>query len=358
MNTNAVLDKLSRSQNIYGALEVIAECTDLAVNLDSFRFYKDVNDSAKLRMLAQESKTVEDFVRLLKTTDSDLARAVDLVPQGNSSNKVRDGEVREENPGTGNRRSPSRYSSLGYFMDTCRGQSDVARHEALDELAIVMNKRTTNNVIVCAPPGVGKTHLVESYASSNKCQFEVFYLDLPRVIAGTKYRGELESKMVTILTASIDEEFAIFVDEIHTLALTKSAEGGVNLLDILKPYLLQPSFRMIGATTPDEVDHLLADNAFARRFTFMRLEELTDEQLCGIYAEFTNGSCLEAAFGSKFWDVKARLDAALPQKNYPDKLLDYLEYAESFVETLGIYKHEPEAAISITMDRYLKNRFT
>ncbi|MFE4198398.1 AAA family ATPase [Paenarthrobacter sp. NPDC056912] len=357
MTTEPVIEQLAASPNIYGALEIVGQHPEYQVRLDAFGFYKNVNDRAKLHMLVDQSRTLADFVRVLRASDSDLSRAITLTPDSNVQGSENVTPAVQDEPRRRNGPTTSRYSSLGFFLGANLSSSDTNRHDELDELAIILNKRTVNNVILCAPPGVGKTHLVESFAVSDICQVDIFLLDLPRIIAGTKYRGELESKLIAIIEASISEKFILFVDEIHTLATTRNAEGGVNLLDILKPYLVRTDFRMIGATTPEEVHSLRQDAAFSRRFAFLRLEDLTRSQQYAIFKNFLSNSRLGNEVEGSFDEIVTHLDSMLPDRNYPEKLIDYLEYAESFQTTLGPSRLAAGDLVSTSMNRFLRNRF-
>ncbi|WP_312099781.1 AAA family ATPase [Corynebacterium dentalis] len=359
---NKDLELLRESRNIYHALAVISQQTDHGIDLTGFSYYESVDDQIKLNQILNDCDSIDGFLLSLRESDSDLARAITSVRQKQDAKLESFGGTSHSRQQAPNQSAPnqSRYSALGYFLDGIKKDHSYERKDAIQELAVILNKRTTNNVILCAKPGVGKTHLVEAFAATQDCRFPIFYLDLPRIIAATKYRGELETKLVTIFSAAIKENFILFVDEVHTLATTGAAEGGVALLDILKPYLLNPDFRMIGATTPTELGSLVQDSAFSRRFSFMRLPDLNVSQVRAIYQGFLLASDLETVLGMEdFEPMLSRLNTELPERNYPDKMLDFLEYAESLLKTLGRDSVTSVSGfLSGSLDRYLSNRFT
>ena len=159
----------------------------------------------------------------------------------------------------------------------------IGRDEEVQRMMQILIRKTKNNPILIGEPGTGKTAIVEGLAQSivNKevplslQSMRVISLDMSRLIAGAKYRGEFEDR----LKAVIDEvkessNIILFVDEIHTIIGAGAAEGGNDAANILKPALARGELRTIGATTLKEYrKYFEKDTALQRRFQPVKVEE-------------------------------------------------------------------------------------
>ena len=163
------------------------------------------------------------------------------------------------------------------------------REKELLQLQRILIRKEKNNPLIIGEPGVGKTALVEGLAlqiqkrTTNELfhHFRIVELSLTRLLAGTNYRGDLESRLDTIIQeASADPRLILFIDEIHTLVRAGSVQGGsLDAANILKPPLARGQLRIIGATTPGETEKFLhIDKAFERRFDPLILNETTPSE--------------------------------------------------------------------------------
>src|SRR5271157_2963418 len=124
----------------------------------------------------------------------------------------------------------------------------IGRDYELERVVQILCRRTKNNPVLIGEPGVGKTAIVEGLAHKR-----ILALDLSLIVAGTKYRGQFEERLKTIMKELMENQNAIiFIDELHTLVGAGSAEGSLDAANILKPALSRGEIQCIGATTPAE----------------------------------------------------------------------------------------------------------
>jgi ATP-dependent Clp protease ATP-binding subunit ClpC len=170
-----------------------------------------------------------------------------------------------------------------------RGEFDPLydRDKELDQLIKILSRRKKNNPIIVGEAGVGKTALVEGLAQkiaegnvpTSLLNTKIFSLDVPSIIANSKLRGDVEEKVIAIIKeVSESSNTIVFIDEIHNILASGAPGGGIDIASILKPALLKDSFRCIGATTVEEYSQYFEeDNALARRFQHIMLEEPSEE---------------------------------------------------------------------------------
>lgn len=152
----------------------------------------------------------------------------------------------------------------------------VGRSQQIKRMITILGRRTKNNPVLIGEPGVGKTAIVEGLAQQIIAEEvpdylidkRVIMLDLSSMVAGTKYRGEFESRIKKLVEElSKDDSAIVFVDELHILVGAGSAEGAMDAANMLKPALARGKLRLIGATTLDEYQkHIEKDAALERRF--------------------------------------------------------------------------------------------
>ncbi len=221
----------------------------------------------------------------------------------------------------------------------------VGRDDELDRVVQVLCRRTRNNPVLIGEPGVGKTAIVEGLANKivqgdvpvYLAEKRVLALDISLIVAGTKYRGQFEERLKTIMRELTETpNIVIFIDELHTLVGAGSAEGSLDAANILKPALSRGEIQCIGATTPAEYrKHIEKDRALERRFQAVKVaspsEEETVEILRGVkerYEKFHNVLYLDDAIEAAVYQSSRYI----PDRFLPDKAIDLMDEAGSRVK--------------------------
>ena len=224
----------------------------------------------------------------------------------------------------------------------------VGREEEMYRLMQVLSRRTKNNPCLVGEPGVGKTAIIEGLAQriasgvvpEKMKDKRIYTLDLPGLIAGSKYRGEFEERMKGLISeVESNGNVILFLDEIHTMIGAGGAEGAIDASSILKPSLARGELQLIGATTIAEYrKYIEKDAALERRFQPVSVEEPTKEQCLAILGG------LKEKYESHHKVVieKKALEAAvqmseryITDRNLPDKAIDVLDEACSKVSLRG-----------------------
>ena len=159
-----------------------------------------------------------------------------------------------------------------------KGELDpvIGRQHEIERVLQVLSRRKKNNPVLIGEPGVGKTAIVEGLAQkivANEVPAtlkdkRLVMLDLSSTVAGTKYRGQFEERLKTLISEIRESENVIvFIDELHTIVGAGGAEGAIDAANMLKPALARGELQCIGATTLDEYrKHIEKDGALERRF--------------------------------------------------------------------------------------------
>lgn len=217
----------------------------------------------------------------------------------------------------------------------------VGRDSEIREILRALCRQTKNAPLLIGEPGVGKTAIVEELANriangdvpDALIGNRVVEITMSSLVAGTKYRGEFEERMEKLVREARESpDILLFIDEIHSLVGTGSAEGSpMDAGDVLKPSLARGEIRVIGATTPrDYAQSIEKDGALARRFQTIRVEEPSPDAS----REIAKGRCasLEAHHGVTILPeaVEAAVTLSiryLPDRKLPDKAIDLLDEA-------------------------------
>ncbi len=227
------------------------------------------------------------------------------------------------------------------------GQLDplVGRDKEVERVIQILCRRTKNNPVLIGEPGVGKTAIVEGLAQriadSDVPPFladkRILSLDLSLIVAGTKYRGQFEERLKTIMKELMENQSAIiFIDELHTLVGAGSAEGSLDAANILKPALSRGEIQCLGATTPSEYRKSVEkDRSLERRFQTVKVSSPNEEESIAVlqgvrerYEKFHAVSYTDEAIQYAVY-LSSRY---IPDRFLPDKAIDLIDEAGARVK--------------------------
>jgi ATP-dependent Clp protease ATP-binding subunit ClpC len=227
------------------------------------------------------------------------------------------------------------------------GQLDplVGRENELERAIQILCRRTKNNPVLIGEPGVGKTAIVEGLAQRIAdgdvppflADKRILSLDLSLIVAGTKYRGQFEERLKTIMKELMESQNSIiFIDELHTLVGAGSAEGSLDAANILKPALSRGEIQCIGATTPGEYRKSVEkDRSLERRFQSVKVSAPNEEEairvLQGVrerYEKFHAVSYTDEAIQYAVY----LSNRYIPDRFLPDKAIDLIDEAGARVK--------------------------
>ncbi len=288
---------------------------------------------------------------VLRQTGADIEGLVNafdiLFSNENSAEGIDEIEQKSFRKNSGKQQSSREIAILKKFGEDLtekakNGELDpvIGRETEVQRLITVLLRRTKSNPVLIGEAGVGKTAVVELLAQkiskeqvpSQLIGKRIFEIDLAGMLAGTKFRGQFEERLKNVIKAlEKHQEIIAFIDEIHLLAGTGSAEGAMDAANILKPALARGKIKLIGATTFDEFKKSIEkDSALNRRFQSVQVEEPslgeTIDILKGLrekYEKYHNIEVSDEVLG-EIVDMSARY---IFDRQMPDKAIDILDEA-------------------------------
>ncbi len=251
----------------------------------------------------------------------------------------------------------------------------INRDREIEAIIETLLRKKKNNPILIGEAGVGKTAIVEELARRiNKkdvpeklINTKIVSLEMSELVSGTKYRGEFEEKLTKIVKElENNDNYIIFIDEIHSMVKAGGAEGAITAGDILKPALARGKIKCIGATTKDEyLKYFYPDKALMRRFEVVNVLEPnyteTKEILLKVKSEYEkhHNVCISDNIIDSILNVTENF---IHNKKNPDKAIDFLDSVCSRTRAKSNYTEFKKASykrlleLKEVKDGYIKNK--
>ncbi|MBN1290455.1 MAG: ATP-dependent Clp protease ATP-binding subunit [Candidatus Latescibacteria bacterium] len=218
----------------------------------------------------------------------------------------------------------------------------IGRNKEIERMSQILSRRKKNNPVLIGEPGVGKTAIVEGLAQriidgnvpQNLVGKKLISLDMGSMVAGTKYRGQFEERVKSILNELAQtKDVIIFIDELHTIVGAGSAEGTLDASNMFKPALSRGELQCIGATTLDEYRKFIEkDGALERRFQQVMVDpplvEDAIEILKGLRSRYEEHHNVIISDEALIASVKLS-DRYMSNRYLPDKALDLIDETSS-----------------------------
>ncbi len=321
--------------------------------------YKELFDSFTTQTATQQPQSQVGY------EDDEDEDTEDAPPPSGSSN-ARENSSSTKTAKKGNTDTPA-IDKFGFDLTkaAAEGKLDpvVGRQNEIERLAQILSRRKKNNPVLIGEPGVGKSAIVEGLAiriTQRKVARVLFgkrivSLDMSSVVAGTKYRGQFEERMRSIINElRANPDIIVFIDEIHTLVGAGNQAGQMDAANMMKPALARGELQCIGATTLDEYRKSIEkDGALERRFQKVIVEQTTPEETLTIlnnikerYEDHHNVTYTDEALAAC---VKLT-ERYVTDRSFPDKAIDVLDEVGSRVRinNINVPKEieEKEAAVA------------
>jgi ATP-dependent Clp protease ATP-binding subunit ClpC len=245
----------------------------------------------------------------------------------------------------------------------------VGRNKEIERVSQILSRRKKNNPILVGEPGVGKSAIAEGLAlrivdrkvSRNLFNKRIIMLDLAAIVAGTKYRGQFEERLKSIITElENNKDIILFIDEIHTLVGAGGASGSLDASNMFKPALARGEVQCIGATTLNEYrQHIEKDGALERRFQKIIVNPASVDETIEIlmnikhkYEDHHNVTYTKDAIKS----CVHLTNRYISDRFFPDKAIDALDEAGSRVHITNIKVSKKISDLEIKINETTTNK--
>ncbi len=245
------------------------------------------DDEHLLLALLRESEGIASDI--LKSFSLDYDTVSDLIQSGGEEESELELE-RSPEPSSKSKTPTLDHFSRDITQMAKKGKLDpvIGRESEIERVAQILTRRKKNNPVLIGEPGVGKTAIIEGLAQRiiRKTVPRILHnqrilsLDLAAIVAGTKYRGQFEERLKSVMMElEMNENIIVFIDEIHTLVGAGGASGSLDASNMFKPSLARGDIHCIGATTMDEYrKYIEKDGALDRRFQKITVYPPTTEE--------------------------------------------------------------------------------
>ena len=245
----------------------------------------------------------------------------------------------------------------------------IGRSSEIERMIQILCRRTKNNPILIGEAGVGKTAIVEGLAQEINLgtvpemllDKKVYMLDLAGMVAGTKYRGQFEERIKSVMKeVQSAGNIILFIDEMHTIVGAGAAEGSMDASNIIKPALSRGEMQCVGATTMEEYrKYIEKDNALERRFQQVQVEPPSVDDsiliLRGIKHKYEEHHNVTYSDDSLVSTVK-HSDRYITGRFLPDKAIDILDETGSRVRIQSLKKPSEIDALETKMNEAITNK--
>ena len=318
----------------------------------------------QLWSIFKDLKEMDDMIR--HQTDSSgppQIEPVPEIPQNDVINEAIGSSFPDKQRASSIKKKAIEYFSVDLVAKAKAGEIDPTwgRKKEIERCIQILLRRTKNNPVFIGEPGVGKTAIAEGIAAriaSGKVPEKllgkkIYQIDLGLIVAGTMYRGQFEERLKKIIAeVKSDKRIILFIDELHSIVGTGSAEGSLDAANILKPALAKGEVRLIGATTADEYrKYLEKDSALERRLQPILVLEPTVEETVEILKNLRKA--YEKYHKIKITDESIVAAATLSKKYItsrylPDKAIDLMDEASSakMIKSLNSQQSQKQAELN------------
>jgi len=325
------------SQYIEENVEKATDISNISLTGSYSKLLHDAVSQASMRSMEADSLCV--FIMLFN--DKEQASSYFLSKHGIYEDDVQEyvRKMRDKTGGAVGTTYLAKYAvDLTQFARDGKIDPLIGREKEVERIIQILARKKNSSPVIIGESGTGKSAVVEGLAlkiannevPNSLANHIIYAIDLPAMVAGTKFRGEFEDRLEnTLKEASSNESIILFIDELHTIVGAGSSEGSMDSANILKPYLSRGQIKIIGATTYDEYKNKIEkDKALCRRFKKIDLAEPSKDETFQIlqglrpkYEEF-HGIKYSDDVLQRTVDLSARY---IVGKFFPDKAIDIID---------------------------------